>query len=71
MEGPSCRLAPFYIEQSPGIRSSLYLEDIYLGTAAVGKPLVIKKAIPGPDPLVIGIEDVDGQDQSRVQERLP
>lgn len=71
MEGPSCRLAPFYIEQSPGIRSSLYLEDIYLGTAAVGKPLVIKKTIPGPDPLVIGIEDVDGQYQSMVQERLP
>lgn len=76
MEGPTCNLAPFYVEQSPNLNTLLSLERIYLGSAANGRPVVIsKKAIGGGAwPYKIDLQDIDsinGTPSTPIDTRLP
>lgn len=74
MEGDSCRVTPFYMEKSNNLRSSLRLDDIYLGSSSKDRPLVISKGRPGQDNYFIEIGDIDdtaGKPSTQIQERLP
>lgn len=58
-EGMTCRVAPFFVEQLGNSMTTLSAEDVYLGTASRGVPLVIARPGAVQRPFVVDLRRID------------